>query len=342
MSMIPETALASQSADWKIELGQSLRSRETLLEFCQLPLPPDALQPGALQEDRNFTTRVTPFYASLIEKGNPQDPLLLQVLTDRREFETVEGYTPDAVGDVAASKVPGLLHKYRSRALLTLTAACPIHCRYCFRRHFPYADNPVDLSPQGAVMQYLQDHPQIDEVILSGGDPLMWSDQKLTALMQRLNNIPHITTLRIHSRLLSVLPQRLTPQFIDLWRNFRGNIVFITHINHARELNEENGRRLQALSSQGYQLLNQSVLLKGVNDSVDRLANLSRTLFKFSILPYYLHRLDKVQGAAHFDLDESIACRIHRQLAKELPGYLLPRLVKEIAGQPGKTSVQCG
>ena len=340
MSMIPESVLQQQSCasgvDWKLALAQSFRQRSELLAFCGLQndLP-------AFGEDSQFPTRVTRHYASLIEKGNAQDPLLLQVLNDAREHQQVEGYRLDAVGDLDAMVAPGLLHKYDSRVLLTLTAACPIHCRYCFRRHFPYSEANVDISAGGEIMQYLKNHPQINEVILSGGDPLMWSDQKLSALIQNLNAVDHIKTLRIHSRLLSVLPERINDQFIDLWQAFRGHVVFISHINHPNEISALNRAAFVRLGASGYRLFNQSVLLRGVNDCADVLAALSHKLFDCGVTPYYLHPLHKVQGAAHFDLAPQTQCRIYRELRSRLPGYLLPQLVNEFAGRTSKTPVQC-
>ena len=339
--MIPESVLQQQSCasgtdDWKLALAQSFRQRSELLAFCELQneLP-------AFSEDNAFPTRVTRHYASLIEKGNAQDPLLLQVLNDLREHEQLPGYSRDAVGDMEAMVIPGLLHKYASRVLLTLTAACPIHCRYCFRRHFPYSDANVDVSPNGAIMQYLKRNPQINEVILSGGDPLMWSDQKLGALIQSLNPVTHIKTLRIHSRLLSVLPERINDRFINLWHAFRGQVVFITHINHPNEISPQNRAAFSSLARHGFRLFNQSVLLRGVNNSPDVLSELSYRLFDSSITPYYLHALDKVQGTAHFDIDVQQQCQIYQALRSRLPGYLLPQLVNEFAGRTSKTPVQC-
>jgi EF-P beta-lysylation protein EpmB len=338
--MIPESVLQQQScasgADWKLALAQSFRHRSELLEYCELQnkLP-------AFSEDSGFPTRVTRHYASLIEKGNAQDPLLLQVLNDLREHEQLPGYHRDAVGDMDAMVAPGLLHKYASRVLLTLTAACPIHCRYCFRRHFPYREANADVSPDGAIMQYLQNHAQINEVILSGGDPLMWNDQKLAALIQSLNPLKHIKTLRIHSRLLSVLPERIDDDFIKLWHAFHGHVVFVTHINHPNEISAQNRAAFARLAERGYRLFNQSALLKGINDSPAVLSELSYKLFDSHITPYYLHALDKVQGAAHFDLDVQQQCQIYQALRSRLPGYLLPQLVNEFAGRTSKTPVQC-
>lgn len=317
-------------------LSGSFRKLGELLDFCEI----DAS--GAVFDGKHdFPLRVTRYFASLIEKGNAHDPLLLQVLPDAREFRYVDGYTEDAVGDQQAMPVPGLIHKYHGRVLLTLTGACAIHCRYCFRRHFPYGEASVDYNMNGEVMTYLSGNPEVSEVILSGGDPLMVSDRKLANLISQLNSIPHVRTLRIHSRLLSVLPERINEVFIENLRQFRGQIVFVTHINHPNEMSTHNQAAFCLLAGQGYKLFNQSVLLKRVNDSAQTLVELSNKLFASEIIPYYLHRLDKVQGAAHFDLSAQESCRIYQQLRNRLPGYLLPVLVEEVAGQSSKTPVHC-
>jgi EF-P beta-lysylation protein EpmB len=216
-----------------------------------------------------------------------------------------------------------------------------LSCRYCFRRHFPYAEAGVDYKLDGQVMSYLAGKPDVSEVILSGGDPLMVSDQKLARLIDQLNRIPHIRVLRIHSRVLSVLPERVTDSLLEVLRQFRGQLVFVTHINHPNEISSHNQAAFDLLNNQRYVIFNQSVLLKGVNDKTQTLVDLSNKLFASRIIPYYLHRLDKVQGAAHFDLSPQESCRIYRQLRKQLPGYLLPAMVEEVAGQTSKTPVHC-
>jgi len=322
--------------DWKLVLAESFRDLGELLAFCEI----DASRTG-FEGKHEFPLRLTRYFASLIEKGNALDPLLLQVLPDALEFRHVDGYSEDAVGDHQAMVVPGLIHKYHGRVLLTLTGACAIHCRYCFRRHFPYAQASVDYSMNGHVMNYLAGNPEVNEVILSGGDPLMVSDNKLANLIVNLNRIPHIRVLRIHSRLLSVLPERVTEAFIETLRQFEGQVVFVTHINHPNEISAHNRAAFRLLAQQGYTLFNQSVLLKGVNDNAQTLAELSNELFASRIIPYYLHRLDRVHGAAHFDLPARDACRIYKQLRSRIPGYLLPALVEENAGQASKTPVNC-
>lgn len=295
-----------------------------------------------VQKDSAFPVLVTPYYASLIEKGNARDPLLLQVLSQSRESIVTQGYTLDPVGERDCMPVPGLIHKYFGRALLTLTGACAIHCRYCFRRHFAYAESSVDLGPNSGVLSYLRHHTEISEVILSGGDPLMWSNEKLGRLISQLKKLPHIKLLRIHSRILSVLPERITQELLHILEQFSGQIIFVTHINHAQEISCKNKQSFKTLSMQGHRLLNQSVLLKGINDNEDSLIDLSFKLIDSSIMPYYLHQLDKVQGAAHFDLPQHKVCELYKNIQLQLPGYLLPRLVKEIAGQNSKTTVHCG
>jgi EF-P beta-lysylation protein EpmB len=279
------------------------------------------------------------YFASLIEKGNPDDPLLLQVLPDRQERSHVEGYNSDPVGDRHAMPIPGLIHKYHGRVLLTLTGACAVHCRYCFRRHFPYAEAGADLTSGGPVMRYLATNTDVSEVILSGGDPLLLSDRKLAELLGKLNLIPHIHRLRVHSRVLSVLPERINGGLLEVFDSFRGQVVLVTHINHPNEISPPNQAVFRLLHQRGYGLFNQSVLLKGVNDNARTLADLSHKLFDNHVMPYYLHRLDKVQGAAHFDLPVQDSGRIYRQLRERLPGYLVPLMVDEVQGQPFKRPV---
>lgn len=331
-----EAVLLPRGRDWKLVASEAFRDLGALLEYCEIDPAP-----AVFEAKQEFPLRVTRYFASLIEKGNALDPLLLQVLPDRREFKAVEGYSTDAVGDQQAMPVPGLIHKYHGRVLLTLTGACAIHCRYCFRRHFPYGEAGVDYKLDGQVMSYLAGKPDVSEVILSGGDPLMVSDQKLARLIDQLNRIPHIRVLRIHSRVLSVLPERVTDSLLDVLRQFRGRLVFVTHVNHPNEISSHNQEAFDLLNRQGYVIFNQSVLLKGVNDNTQTLVDLSNRLFDSHIIPYYLHRLDKVQGAAHFDLTPQESCRIYSRLRKQLPGYLLPAMVEEIAGQTSKTPVHC-
>ena len=326
----------SQDRDWKLVVSESFRDLGELLEYCEI----DSSLAG-FTDKHDFALRVTRYFASLIEKGNALDPLLLQILPDAREYQLVDGYSDDAVGDQQAMPVPGLVHKYHGRVLLTLTGACAIHCRYCFRRHFPYSESSVDYRMSGQVMTYLSENPDVSEVILSGGDPLMVSDHKLANLISNLNRIPHIRVLRFHSRLLSVLPERISVNFLETLSQFNGQVVFVSHINHPNEISAHNQAAFRLLAEQGYPVFNQSVLLKGVNDSPEILSDLSHKLFASHIIPYYLHRLDRVQGAAHFDISMQESCRIYQQLSSGLPGYLLPTLVEEVPGQSSKIPVHC-
>lgn len=331
MSLTPVSLQLPGSRDWKVIAAESFQTLDELLSFCEI----DRGESGAVFHE-GFKLRVTRYYASLIEKGNAADPLLLQVLPTARELLQVPGYRRDAVGDQLSVRAPGLIHKYHGRVLLTLTGACAVNCRYCFRRHFPYSENVAGLRMTDPVMRYLAENREISEVILSGGDPLMVSDQKLARLVSGLNQIPHIRTLRIHSRVLSVLPERVTADLIGVLNQFSGKVVMVTHINHANEISRHNRQSFQMLSAQGFPIFNQSVLLKGVNDRAETLIELSHKLFDSQIIPYYLHRLDKVEGAAHFDLTPEKSRRIYRQMREQLPGYLLPAMVDEVEGQLSK------
>jgi EF-P beta-lysylation protein EpmB len=269
-------------------------------------------------------------------KGNPNDPLLRQVLTLKQELIETAQFNHDPVGDNAAQKIQGMLHKYQGRVLLLATGACAIHCRYCFRQHFEYKGNTL-ANPD--VIDYLKSDASIQELILSGGDPLMLSDERLAAFIQHIERIEHIQRLRIHSRLPIVLPQRMTQKLLDLLMTTRLQVVLIVHANHPNEIDEQVGRGLQNWVKNGISVLNQTVLLKGVNDEVHILAQLSEILFKYQVLPYYLHLLDKVQGAAHFDISEQRAIELVTALRCQLSGYLVPKLVREIAGKPYKQSI---
>ncbi len=336
MLMIPEPVISTQTPDWKQSLSKSFRTIQELLEYCELDV--NCLDAGS---EAGFPVRVTKYYATLIEKRNPLDPLLLQVIPDQQELRQIDGYTMDAVGDLKAMPVPGLIHKYNNRVLLTLTGACPVHCRYCFRRHFPYDQARLDIKQDSQAINYLKNHKEINEIILSGGDPLMLSDQKLASLIKLFNEIPHIRYLRFHSRLLSVLPERVTASFIQTLHQFKGRVTLITHINHPNELSELNQKTFRLLSQNDFHLYNQSVLLKRVNDNYDTLSELSYKLYDSFITPYYLHKMDKVHGTAHFDLPVDQICKIYTRLQNSLPGFLVPKLVNEISGSLSKTLIQC-
>ena len=331
--MIPLSKPIVQGQDWKNQLANAVRDPGELLKLLDLP---DTYLQAALQANRIFPLRVPRAYIERIEKGNPHDPLLRQVLPLEDETEFVEGYTDDPVGDLNAQKAPGLLHKYQGRILLITTPACAVHCRYCFRRNFPYNDAKPDHSQWQEVVDYLQSHDEINEVILSGGDPLSLSDSKLKILVDRLADLEQIKTLRIHTRFPIVIPQRITQSLLEVLAEKRLNVVVVVHVNHPNEIDVQVKHAMSLLRQSSITLLNQSVLLKNINDNSEVLNQLSHTLFDAGILPYYLHQLDKVNGAAHFAVAENHALEIMSALRQQLPGYLVPRLVVEQAGEPSK------
>ena len=283
-----------------------------------------------------FPVRVPHEYVARMRKGDARDPLLLQVLPTADEDRAVLGFVADPVGDAAAMRAPGVIHKYRGRVLLTLTGACAVHCRYCFRRHFPYADANPAPGEWRAAWDYIAAHVDVSEVILSGGDPLSVADARLADLLERLDAIPHLRRLRIHTRLPVVLPARVTEGLIALLARSRLRPVMVLHINHAQEIDAHLRAAFARLRDAGVSLLNQSVLLSGVNDTEEALAELSEALFDAGVLPYYLHQLDRVAGAHHFAVSDVQALTLIERLRGRLPGYLVPRLARETAGHPSK------
>ncbi|MGF1645130.1 MAG: EF-P beta-lysylation protein EpmB [Thiotrichales bacterium] len=334
--MIPAITSDTTPA-WQRELAASITDPELL--FRQLRLDPATL-PAAWAAHRAFGLRVTPSYLSRIRPGDPHDPLLLQVLPTGIELAPQPpDFGLDPVGDGPASAAPGVLHKYHGRALLIATGACAVHCRYCFRRHFPYAAANAGRDGWHRALDYLRRDETINEVILSGGDPLVLSDEKLASLALELGRIPQLKRLRIHSRVPVVLPSRVDAPMLDWIGRARPRVVLVLHINHANELADDVVHALARLRQHGVLLLNQSVLLRGVNDSALTLASLSEALFDAGVQPYYLHLLDRVSGAAHFDLLPGEAENLFRDLRTRLPGFLVPRLVREVAGEPYKSLV---
>jgi EF-P beta-lysylation protein EpmB len=308
-------------------------------ELCAvLGLDPALILP-AIESAKGFALRVPRGYVARMRHGDPSDPLLLQVLPLAAELEYTPGFVSDPVGDMNRRAAPGLLHKYEGRALLVATGACAVHCRYCFRRHFPYAEESALQQGWQPALERLRSDATISEVILSGGDPWSLSDRRLQQLTDALHTMPHIRRLRIHTRYPIVLPERVDAGLLDWLRSIRLQKVVVMHANHAREIDGSVRQACARLAAVGVTLLNQSVLLTGVNDNVEALAELSEALFETQVLPYYLHVLDKVQGAAHFDTSEARALQLHRDLTARLPGYLVPKLVREIAGAPAKTAV---
>ncbi len=334
--MITPSRAPAQPDSWQAELARAITDPARLLAALGLP---GHLLPAARAAAARFPLRVTRHYLGLIRPGDPDDPLLRQVLPLGEELRETPGFGADPVGDHAAGLMPGLLQKYHGRALLVATGACGIHCRYCFRRNFPYAEASATRHWE-ELRGRLADMPDIEELILSGGDPLSLSDARLARMLADLEALPRLRRLRIHSRLPGVLPARLTPALERLLAGCRPRVSLVLHCNHARELSEPLRAPLERLRRAGITLLNQSVLLRGVNDSADALCALSERLFDYGILPYYLHALDRVAGAAHFALPDSTALSLHREMQARLPGYLVPRLVREIPGQPSKTLLE--
>jgi len=329
--MIPKIAPSLQCSTWQSELAQAIREPEVLFAKLQLP---ESLLKAAKVSAKRFPLRVTHSFLARMEVGNVDDPLLRQVLPVGEELS--DWGESDPVGDKNAMPSPGLLHKYHGRVLLVSTAACAIHCRYCFRQHFPYhLANPLG-HQLPATLDYIKQHRDIHEVILSGGDPLSLTDERLTRIIAELNRISHLKTLRIHSRLPVVLPSRIASMCTWL-QTCRLNVVMVLHINHPNELNDEFIEAMQVLRDQKITLLNQSVLLKGVNDNAHVLCELSYKLLDCGITPYYLHQLDRVSGAAHFEVPIEMGRQLIETMRQALPGYLVPRFVQEIPGQTAKS-----
>jgi EF-P beta-lysylation protein EpmB len=329
---IPATALRP----WQEQLADLITDPHELLALLGLDPSQLDLAPTALD---NFPLRVPRPYLARMRRGDPQDPLLLQVLPVGAELLDVPGYSSDPLQEQDANAVPGLLHKYEGRVLLITTQSCAIHCRYCFRRHFPYADNRPGRAQWQQALDYIAADPSITEVILSGGDPLATSNTYLEWLLQELGKIPHLQRLRLHTRLPLMLPDRVDRSLLDLLAAWRGQVVVVLHANHAQEFDAEVDAACARLRAIGVHLLNQSVLLKGINDSAEVLCNLSERLFAAGVLPYYLHQLDKVAGAAHFAVPDASALQVVAELRSRLPGYLVPQLVRETAGDSAKMPV---
>jgi EF-P beta-lysylation protein EpmB len=330
--MIPRILSPEQRPVWQTLLAQAVKSTDELLNILQI-------DPGQLKTrplDGNFPLRVPRAFVQRMHKGDCRDPLLLQVLPVQEEAQNRAGFLRDPLEELGTMPVPGLLHKYRGRALLTVTGACAIHCRYCFRRHFPYTDANPGTDHWQQSLQYIKQHPDITELILSGGDPLTLTDARLQSLTGQLATIDHLRTLRIHSRLPVVLPERIDEGLLSWLASQHLKVVMVIHCNHPNEIDAGVIEAMNRLSRAGVILLNQSVLLRNINDSVATLISLSERLFSAGVLPYYLHQLDKVQGAAHFEVDTATARKLVTGVSASLPGYLVPRLVQEIPGMSGK------
>ncbi|MBK4716005.1 MULTISPECIES: EF-P beta-lysylation protein EpmB [Tenebrionibacter/Tenebrionicola group] len=328
------TLNAPAREDWLSQLADVITDPDELLRFLNIDAGPHLL--AGREARRLFALRVPRAFAARMKKGDPDDPLLRQVLTAQEELIATPGFTTDPLKE-QQNAVPGLLHKYHNRALLLVKGGCAVNCRYCFRRHFPYAENQGNRRNWQTAIDYIAAHAELDEIILSGGDPLMAKDSELDWLISALEAQPHIKRLRIHSRLPVVIPARITNALVERLSRSRFQVILVNHINHANEIDEAFRTAMRCLKRAGVTLFNQSVLLRGVNNSAQTLAALSNALFDAGIQPYYLHVLDKVQGAAHFLVSDDEARQIMRDLMSRVSGYLVPRLTREIGGEPSKT-----
>lgn len=318
---------------WQQQLRLAVRSVDQLLTELGLSAADFADAPVI---DPNFPVLVPRAYLERMRPRDPTDPLLLQVLPAAAERLEVSGYNADPVGDDAAQLIPGLLQKYAGRALLITTGACAIHCRYCFRRHFPYSESAAGRADWSAAVAAIAADSSISEVLLSGGDPLSMSTAKLKRLTDQLAAIPHLRRLRIHTRWPLVLPARVNAELCDWLATLPWPVTIVLHANHANEIDARVHQACADLRRTGATLLNQSVLLAGINDCADALSNLSEVLHESGVLPYYLHLLDPVAGAAHFDVEQSVGIELINDLRQRLPGYLVPRLAREIPGELSK------
>jgi len=322
---------------WQEEMAHLLTNLDELLEFVGLS---QADVKHWTDASPTFPLRVPRPFARRIRQGDPNDPLLRQVLPLSAEREDVTGFISDPLQENQANPQPGIIHKYQGRVLLVLAPSCAINCRYCFRREFPYQDNSLSLRQWQQNLDYIRNDASINEVILSGGDPLVNNDERLATLTQALADIPHVECLRIHSRLPVVLPQRVTPELIAAITSPQLQTIMVLHTNHANELDNQVAQACEQLHQADITLLNQAVLLQGVNNRPEDQINLNQALFRLRVLPYYLHLLDPVRGAAHFDVSETEARHLMEQVLAHLPGYLVPKLVREIPDRPAKTPIR--
>lgn len=322
---------------WKQELSNAIESVHQLLHILELDPSKLNLSEAAI---RQFPLRVPLSFVNRMQKGNPKDPLLLQILPVTEEEQQYPDYSQDPLEELSANPVPGLIHKYKNRVLLIGAQACAVNCRYCFRRHFPYQENRLSSQQLDHIIAYIEEHPEVDEVILSGGDPLVNNDKQLHQIIQRLNDIPHLARLRVHTRLPVVIPSRINDDMLDWINASRLPITFVMHINHPNEIDEQFSTAISRLKTTNSLVLNQAVLLKNINDDLKTLLSLSDALFKAGILPYYLNVLDKVQGSQHFDVKEEDALHLVQTLMEHTSGYLVPKLVREQPDVPYKKPIK--
>jgi L-lysine 2,3-aminomutase len=324
---------------WQTDFAAAVTDPAELASLLGLP---ESWVAPAREAARMFPMRVPRSFVARMRRGDPTDPLLRQVLPVAEELEHTAGRSSDPLQEADARRAPGLLHKYRGRALLIATGACAMHCRYCFRREFPYEDQQSDTGRWHDALAALAADPSIEELILSGGDPLSLGDARLQSLSRALADIPQLRSLRLHTRNAIVLPSRVDDGLVEWIKGLPWRVTVVLHVNHAQELEGDAVEAIARLRSTGALLLNQSVLLRGVNDDAATLVALSKRLHELGVLPYYLHLTDAVNGTAHFDVDELRGRAIVDALARALPGYLVPRLVREVPGEEAKVVLAAG
>jgi EF-P beta-lysylation protein EpmB len=329
----PESLQNGSVPRWQQAMRQAVRSGRELCRLLNLPA-----ELACPQAEADFPVFVPPAYLARIRPGDLHDPLLLQILPQATETESTKGFTDDPLAEMTAQSAPGMLHKYAGRVLLVTTGTCAIHCRYCFRRHFPYQQLPSLADWQPALDQISADNT-VEEVILSGGDPLTLADGSLRRLVEELAAIQHVRRLRIHTRLPVMIPERVTDELLATLRGTRLVPIVVLHANCAQELDEAVAQAVARLVDAGVPMLNQAVLLKGVNDTTDALVELSRRLLDLRVLPYYLHQLDRVRGAAHFEVPKGVGLQLIETLRQQMPGYAVPRYVEELAGETSKREI---
>ena len=322
---------------WKSALREAVRDPDELVDLLGLP---EAIREGARRAAARFPLLVPRGFVARMRPGDPADPLLRQILPLPEEDAVTEGDLRDPVGDAEATIAPGLIRKYAGRVLLVSAGSCAVHCRYCFRRHFPYHEAPRGLAAWKPALERIAADSSLTEVILSGGDPLILGDEALEGLVESLAAVPHLERLRLHTRLPVVIPERVTDRLVRLLRTVRLTPVVVVHVNHPAELEGSCPGALERFVNAGILVLNQAVLLRGVNDDPETLVRLSDKLVRLRILPYYLHRLDRVEGAAHFAVSEARGLEIVAEMEGRLPGYAVPRYVKEVPGAPGKVVIR--
>lgn len=326
--------------NWLKQLKKVITDPEKLIKILKLDINKKKLSSGFIAK-KSFPLRVPYSFVKRMKKGDSKDPLFLQIFTNVKEINnSYSNYIKNPLQENKYIVTPGLIHKYRNRVLLITKSNCAINCRYCFRRHFPYINHQGNKKNWMKAIKYIKENKEIDEVILSGGDPLIAKDKELKWLINEFEDLSNIKRLRIHSRLIVVIPQRITKNFCLLLKNTKLKIIIVTHINHAQELNNDFIKNIKKLKKIEVSLLNQSVLLKGINDNACILADLSRKLFDNGIIPYYLHVLDKVDGASHFSISYNKSKLIFNKLSNLISGYMLPKLVIDIPGRLSKKIIQ--